>query len=319
MPLKKPLTKRSFANVLLVVILLSIIIPLFPQGKTTADTGDNTLLLIGQRCQELEDIGYDFGGAGIGSSCGGGSDSWENTVSNNLGCSNSMFYTREFQTDPKDSSVTKTRWFTKLSDYKACYNKALAKYNFIAKADSVCKTMREGYDNWDKCTTAARQLNLSLGCESDMFRPVGGGYLGPKTGALRDCKRRIDAVGNVRIIVIRNGRKTRSDPIKSDSVRAEPGGGGGGGAGAAEDQDACEQGGFSLTWIICPIIEAGQVFTNFVYGELIQPLLKNIPINTDTQNGGYKAWQGFRILANIMLVGAMLILVYGMIRNGGGR
>ncbi len=89
-----------------------------------------------------------------------------------------------------------------------------------------------------------------------------------------------------------------------------------GGAADAENPDNCEQGQFGLTWIICPIIDLGQSVSEEVFGTFLEPLLKDVPINTDQNNGGYAAWQSFRILANIVLVGAMLTLVYGMIRGG---
>jgi hypothetical protein len=71
-----------------------------------------------------------------------------------------------------------------------------------------------------------------------------------------------------------------------------------------------------LSWIICPLVDMGTAFTDWVYTEFVRGMLEEVPISTDTNDGGYRAWQSFRILANIILVGAMLILVYGMIRGG---
>lgn len=102
-----------------------------------------------------------------------------------------------------------------------------------------------------------------------------------------------------------------------------PGGGGGGGGGAAASEDECgSRADFSLSWIMCPVIEGAQETASSFYGDILEPLLKRVPINVDDPSKGgyasYTAWQSFRILANITLVGVMLMLVYGMIRGGGG-
>lgn len=100
-------------------------------------------------------------------------------------------------------------------------------------------------------------------------------------------------------------------------------GGGGGAAADPDDEQGCGAGAnFALAWIVCPLIEAARDTSNTFFSKILQPLLRKAPISTEQgQNGypSYQAWQSFRILANIILVGAMLILVYGMIRGGGGR
>jgi hypothetical protein len=100
----------------------------------------------------------------------------------------------------------------------------------------------------------------------------------------------------------------------------KPGAGGGdGGGGADADADSPDeidcQGGFGFGWIICPIFELGANMTQEVFDRMITPMMSNVPVKTS--GPFYSAWQNFRILGNLVLVGAMLLLVYGMIRNGG--
>lgn len=71
-----------------------------------------------------------------------------------------------------------------------------------------------------------------------------------------------------------------------------------------------------LSWLICPVVEVGAEFTDFVYTNFIEGLLEQNPISTNPNNAGFKTWQQLRILGNIVLIGALLVLVYGQIRGG---
>lgn len=98
-----------------------------------------------------------------------------------------------------------------------------------------------------------------------------------------------------------------------------PGSSGGQAKGSENDKDLadCSASGFSpLSWIICPIIDMASGTSDYIFGKIIQPILENVDITTETNNGAYQAWQGFRILGNIILIGAMLALVYGTTRGG---
>ncbi|HET7672952.1 MAG TPA: hypothetical protein VFK11_00375 [Candidatus Saccharimonadales bacterium] len=70
-----------------------------------------------------------------------------------------------------------------------------------------------------------------------------------------------------------------------------------------------------LSWILCPLIDIGSNVSDFVFNDLAKPLLSDIPISTKRDNGTYRAWQGFRFLANIMLIGSMLAIVYAQARG----
>lgn len=77
-----------------------------------------------------------------------------------------------------------------------------------------------------------------------------------------------------------------------------------------DNQPNCENTKNSLSFVVCPLLDGMANTSDWVFGTVIQPLLQNIPVSTDTQDPSYKAWQGFRIIANIILIGALLAVVY---------
>ncbi len=76
-----------------------------------------------------------------------------------------------------------------------------------------------------------------------------------------------------------------------------------------KEQLDCDANWSPLSWIACPIIYMGAGMTDFVFQNFIKPLLQNIPISTEDGDGAFIAWQTFRILGNIILIGSLLIMV----------
>lgn len=70
-----------------------------------------------------------------------------------------------------------------------------------------------------------------------------------------------------------------------------------------------------LSWILCPVIDIGANGSDYIFQNIIEPLLSDIPLSTDPNDDFFKAWQGFRFIANIILVGGMLGIVYSMARG----
>ncbi len=70
-----------------------------------------------------------------------------------------------------------------------------------------------------------------------------------------------------------------------------------------------------LSWIICPLIQLGANGSDLIFEEIVEPLLNDIPLSTDPEDGFFQAWQGFRFIANIILVIGMLGIVYSMARG----
>jgi hypothetical protein len=71
-----------------------------------------------------------------------------------------------------------------------------------------------------------------------------------------------------------------------------------------------------LSWIACPIIDIGVSMTDTVFQNIIQPMLENVPVTANPENGVYIAWQQFRLIANVLLVGSLLVIVYSQARGG---
>lgn len=81
------------------------------------------------------------------------------------------------------------------------------------------------------------------------------------------------------------------------------------------DQDC--QGGGALGWILCPIFELGANATKEAFDHVLKPMLENVPVTYESTDPSFKAWQNFRVIGNIVLIGAMLAIVYAQARGGG--
>jgi hypothetical protein len=84
----------------------------------------------------------------------------------------------------------------------------------------------------------------------------------------------------------------------------------------------CESGSFSFNWVLCPIFDGVNSTTNWVFTNLIQPLLMTNPICLDPSGTGcdntvYRIWSGFRIYGDIFLVIVLLVIVFGESIGGG--
>ncbi|MEO9179740.1 MAG: hypothetical protein ABI221_02555, partial [Candidatus Saccharimonadales bacterium] len=80
----------------------------------------------------------------------------------------------------------------------------------------------------------------------------------------------------------------------------------------------CESSGFSFSWAFCPIINGladtvDSIFTNFV-----QPSLRTNSIDFTSPSGKlFPVWASFRDVADVLLVIAMLVVVFGQAIGGG--
>lgn len=72
-----------------------------------------------------------------------------------------------------------------------------------------------------------------------------------------------------------------------------------------------------LEWILCPIFNLFAEATEFFYKQILQPFLYTPPVDTDPASGSFKAWSGFRLYGNIILVIAMIVIVFGQSIGGG--
>ena len=93
--------------------------------------------------------------------------------------------------------------------------------------------------------------------------------------------------------------------------------GAGGATGLGEENAKCETSGNPATWFMCPIFNGVAEFSDWMFRNLVEPLLKTPPISTDSNNGSFKIWSNFRLYGNILLVIFMLVIVFGQAIGGG--
>ena len=94
---------------------------------------------------------------------------------------------------------------------------------------------------------------------------------------------------------------------------------GGGGGGAGQDSNAtCEVAWNNpLSWIMCPVFNGLADLTDWIFRNLVQPFLYTAPVSTDSSDPSYQAWSSFRVFANVILILAMLVVVFGQTIGGG--
>lgn len=109
---------------------------------------------------------------------------------------------------------------------------------------------------------------------------------------------------------------SNAERAKFPRITAALAGNGAGAGGGGSGGDDCDVKATSpLSWIICPVIDLGQNMTDFVFKKFIEPFMENVPVSTDPRDSTYKAWQQFRIIANVLLIGTMLAVVYAQLKG----
>lgn len=300
----------------------SITLALPKPSYANGSDANNDLYLVGEHCHDLHDITYDFS-IGTDGRChdGNGGSGWEEVLNSNLGCSNTLFYRHPF-TDPHDPThVTKTLWYTKLADFKDCWEKAQNMYNAMTDPKGDCAITYDGSSNNSKCVDYQNKLHNTLGCDSSMFQTADGNgkpdpsgkYWIIKPTAAKDCQNHIDAVGNMTIKVIQaDGTVGNSPQIKDKSVPDLSGGSPSGGGDATLSCDASSN---PLSWVLCPVINdvlvpAISLTDSIITQQMIVPS-NQIFCGSSNPNCAayYSAWASFRNLALGLLAIAGLVVV----------
>lgn len=70
----------------------------------------------------------------------------------------------------------------------------------------------------------------------------------------------------------------------------------------------CEGG--ALGWILCPVIKLGQEFVGFLEHHIVEQLKTGPLQRTGRYEDLYKAWAGFRDLANVFFIGIFLVVIF---------
>ena len=92
---------------------------------------------------------------------------------------------------------------------------------------------------------------------------------------------------------------------------------GGGANGLSDNKPTCEANGDPTTWFMCPIFNGVADLTDWMFRNMVEPLLRVSPVSTDPANGSFQVWSSFRIYGNIILVISMLVIVFGQAIGGG--
>ena len=80
----------------------------------------------------------------------------------------------------------------------------------------------------------------------------------------------------------------------------------------------CEGSRFQLSWLFCGIINGLAEASEGIFNNLIKPFLRTTVVNIDDTNDPiYKVWSSFRVIANVLLVLALLVVVLGQSVGGG--
>lgn len=137
------------------------------------------------------------------------------------------------------------------------------------------------------------------------------------SGIPRDCLPTYSATADYSPAMPNYNQLSKEEQEKWNEQAAAANSGGSGEEGGNNESPDCDAKLSSpLSWIVCPVVDMGTAFTDFVYTEFVQGLLEDVPIGTDPSNGGFLAWQQFRLLGNIILVGTLLAVVYSQARGG---
>lgn len=87
------------------------------------------------------------------------------------------------------------------------------------------------------------------------------------------------------------------------------------------DTDTCDSTGITLSWLFCGLIDGLAKAVDGIYANLIQPLLKTTPIDINNSKSDklhtFEVWANFRVYANIFLIIALLVIVFGQSIGGG--
>ena len=91
--------------------------------------------------------------------------------------------------------------------------------------------------------------------------------------------------------------------------------------GTGNDTDKCYDQSGALGWVICPLINGLQDFIVHKYGEWVEPALKMetalFKSGDESANGTYRAWDVFRIIANLVFIVLFIIVIFSQVTGIG--
>ena len=291
------------------------------RATVLAAKGENILEKLGKECKNLDNWSD------------GDCDAYQSIMTNQLNCGDGkMFQKAEIQTDPQDSSVTKTKWFVDPNRYSECLKKAIGFATAIKDTDTPpdCSSMAHGGGvedggNWKECEKLQNKLFSSLGCSNKMFTDIPGDNTHDtfKPNVVDAClnsniksaasitlvgpdgqKATFSNDGEIAKIVDKDGNDI-TDQVKSAST-----------SDSTDDTDSNCSGG-PMGWLFCPMIEYMANTINAIAG-IIDSLMQ---VRFMAAEGPVaqieKGWRTFLSFANIMLVIAFLIIIFSQATQAG--
>lgn len=308
--------RKQFISISLLVtyILSSLVFVLVIFTPPVSAAGTNQLWELGSNCNKIERSTNDGPNGDGGPKGTYNTGKWkecqdyQRDLRDEIGCSGKMFDQKK---DPNDPSRFLNEWYINAKNYSDCYTKAKNKIDKIAgnMCDSIFNDGNGTSQGFKDCETEQNRLRDAMGCSGRMFKPSGKkNYFTQDKAAIDECKARVEAAGSVSIT---NQDGSNSDPKKGANDAAS------GGGTDKDDNPECEVKLDSpLSWIVCPVVELGAEFTDFVFKTFVRGMLEDVPISTSSDNGSFAAWKQFRILGNVLLVGTLLAIVYTQARGG---
>ncbi len=121
--------------------------------------------------------------------------------------------------------------------------------------------------------------------------------------------------GNFNLPRFQGLSSTAKEKFKKAATTAADSIANGGGNPDAPQADCDTKASSPLSWIICPVVDLGANLSDFVFKDIVAPLLKDVPVSTDSGTPSFKTWQQFRLIGNIILVGSLLAIVYSQTKG----
>lgn len=173
-----------------------------------------------------------------------------------------------------------------------------------------------GFSNGtDTFTNSWKQNNSDASSDFFPWRSDVSQSSGYKSSAIVDChfvKKNKDWIF-AKNVTIKDGKAVFTDANGEEITTGDDNAD----VGAETDEASCNASINPATWAICPIVNGIGDLIDWMFDSFILPLLKISPVTTTPDGSMFKAWSGFRLVANIMLVIVFLLMIFGQAIGGG--
>lgn len=190
--------------------------------------------------------------------------------------------------------------------------------NVIQYGDKYFVDSNTNDNNWQ--FSYSQQINNGFDCKSILTFTVNPYATNGGQSANRELLKKLGQIcqgsgDNIRIDVGEVGKRleaslTQAEIDQKNSQSQNNGQG-------VQTNATCEASGFSLSWILCPVFNGVAGLSDFLLDSAIKPLLQTDTLNITPGDPVYQIWSNFRIYANIFLIIALIVVVFGQTIGGG--